>query len=253
MTIPAWAAMWGLAVAVFAACKVWTWSRHRKTGPVGRQLAYLFLWPGMDAAAFLDPAIRPTPPRGAEWLFGIAKTAMGAALVWIFAPRIEQTMLRGWVGLMGMVFILHFGTFHLASLAWRSVGIQAVPLMKAPILSATLGELWGRRWNLGFHDVARDMVFEPLAPKVGSKVAALAVFLASGLVHDLVISVPAGGGWGLPTAYFLLQGAGVLLERKLRLTNRVFAIVVAVAPMYALFHPPFVRNVFLPFMKAVGA
>ena len=260
MKIPAWAVMWGLAVAVFAACKAWTLFRHR-TGSVGRRLAYLSLWPGMDAEAFLDPAIRPAPPRAAEWLFAIGKTAFGAALVWLVAPRIEATMAKGWIGLVGIVFILHFGTFHVSSLAWRAAGIQAVPLMKAPILSATLGELWGRRWNLGFHDLAREFVYEPLAPRVGSKAAAFAVFLASGLVHDLVISVPAGGGWGLPTAYFLLQGVGVLAERSTAgramgfgrgVAGRLLAVAFAVGPMYWLFHPWFVRNVFVPFLEVIA-
>ena len=245
--------MWALAAAIFAACKLFTWSRNRAGASTSRDAAYLFLWPGMDAKAFLDRNRRAAPPPIAEWLFAVAKLGLGAALLWIVSPRTSPPLLQGWVGMLGVIFILHFGAFHLASLAWRRAGVQAEPLMRAPILSASLGELWGRRWNLGFRDIAHELIFLPLSPRLGPGGAALAVFVASGLVHDLVISVPAGGGYGLPTAYFLIQGASVLLERKLRITSRVFAIAVAVAPIYGLFHPPFVRNVFLPFMKAVGA
>ncbi len=87
-------------------------------------------------------------------------------------------------------------------------------------------------------------------------------FAGSGLLHDLVISVPARGGYGLPTAYFLLQGAGLLFERSrigLRLGlrrgpwGRPYALVVAAAPAFWLFHPPFVLHVIVPFMRTLGA
>jgi hypothetical protein len=74
--------------------------------------------------------------------------------------------------------------------------------------------------------------------------------------------LPARGGYGLPTVYFLLQGVGLLLERSplsarlgIRRNGRarVYALVVAGAPAFWLFHPPFVLHVILPFMRAVGA
>jgi hypothetical protein len=77
-----------------------------------------------------------------------------------------------------------------------------------------------------------------------------------------VISLPAGAGYGLPTAYFLIQGLALLLQRshlgrRLALSRgvagRVFTIVVVLAPLPWLFHPPFVRNVVLPFLSAIGA
>ena len=88
------------------------------------------------------------------------------------------------------------------------------------------------------------------------------VFVVSGLIHDLVISLPARGGYGLPTFYFALQGMGVVVERSslggqlsLRRGYRgwLFMAVFTAAPVYFLFHPPFVLHVIIPFMKAIHA
>jgi len=96
----------------------------------------------------------------------------------------------------------------------------------------------------------------------GVVTAMLLSFLASGVIHDLVISVPARGGYGLPTCYFVLQGLGVLFERflpgkRLGLSSGtrgwLFAVICAGAPAYLLFHPWFVRSVILPFLTAIGA
>ena len=134
--------------------------------------------------------------------------------------------------------------------------------MSKPILSQALSEFWGKRWNLGFRQLAYDLIFQPLHRKTGVAGASLLVFLASGLVHDLVISLPARGGYGLPTAYFVLQGLGVTLERSVLgrrlglehgLPAWLFMFVVAAGPAFGLFHPPFVLHVILPFMHAVHA
>ena len=87
-------------------------------------------------------------------------------------------------------------------------------------------------------------------------------FLGSGLLHELVISLPARGGYGLPTIYFMLQAAGMAFERsaigrKMGLAagfkGWIFTMIVAAGPAFWLFHPPFVKLVVIPFMEAMHA
>jgi hypothetical protein len=162
----------------------------------------------------------------------------------------------------GLVFVLHFGAFHLVSCAWRAAGVDAKPLMDWPIRSTSLAEFWGRRWNTAFRDLAHRFVFRPLAARLGPRAGLAAGFLFSGVVHDLVISVPAGGGYGWPTLYFAAQGLGHLAERSRAgravglgrgWRGRLFTAAVVAGPAYGLFHPPFVLNVVVPFLGVIGA
>jgi len=171
-------------------------------------------------------------------------------------------LLAGWLGMVGLVFLLHFGTFHLLSLGWRRAGVDAAPIMRNPLLACSLSDFWARRWNTAFHDLAVRFSFRPLQPVVGATSATLLVFLASGFVHELVISVPARGGYGLPTGYFLIQGAGVAVERmrlgrRLGLgrgwRGRLFTMLVTAGPAFWLFPPAFVHNVVLPMLASIGA
>jgi hypothetical protein len=264
--MPAWLFMWVLSFGIFAGLKWMTWwkARARVAHCAARSFAYLVAWPGMDAETFLDADRHPAKPPAQEWLRAALSTALGVALLWVIARRIpdQLDLLRGWVGLFGLIFLLHFGSFHLIALYWQTVGIAAEPIMSKPILSKTLSEFWGKRWNLGFRQLAHDLIFRPLYKRTGVATAGLLVFAASGLIHDLVISLPARGGYGLPTGYFLLQGVGVTLERsslgrRLGLqqgsTGWIFMAVVTAAPAFWLFHPAFVLRVILPFMHAVHA
>jgi alginate O-acetyltransferase complex protein AlgI len=86
-------------------------------------------------------------------------------------------------------------------------------------------------------------------------------FLVSGLVHELVISVPAGGGFGGPTLFFAAQGVAMSIERSMigraiglgrGWRGWVFAAAVVVAPACILFHAPFVRKVIGPMLENWG-
>src|SRR6185436_16611257 len=145
-------------------------------------------------------------------------TNIGAGLALIFAgvraAYPSSALVAGWLGMLGTVLVLHFGIFKCLGLLWRTVGSWATPLMDAPLRSRSLSEFWGRRWNTGFSIPARRYLMEPIARRFGTGSGLLAVFLISGSVHELVISVPAGAGYGLPTLYFLIQGTALFIERK---------------------------------------
>jgi Membrane bound O-acyl transferase family len=257
--------MWGIAFAIFCGCKWLTWRQGRVAGsPDWRNFAYLFLWPGLDARTFLDQHNQPPKPVAIAWTAAAFKILLGTLLLGGLAPLVpaSQLLLKGWIGMVGMILLLHFGAFHLLALAWQSRGINALPLMRAPILSVSLADFWGHRWNSAFNHLAHDLIFRPLHRHIGTGTATMAVFLFSGLVHDLVISVPARGGYGLPTAYFLLQGAGLLFERSsigkrlgLRhgVPGRSFTLALTAIPAFWLFHPAFVTRVIIPFMQVLHA
>ncbi|CAN5634662.1 hypothetical protein BH11PLA2_BH11PLA2_25070 [soil metagenome] len=257
-SLPAWVVMWVMALGIYAACKTLTWlTSSVPTAPLGQQTAYLFAWPGMDANAFLSPR-RTSLPRWSEWYFAVAKLILGIVLLWFATPLVpaDAPLLRGWLGMVGLTFVLHFGLFHLLSCFWRGCGIDAKPLMCWPILATSLADFWGRRWNTAFRDLTHRYLFKPftkrLAPRGGLGVG----FLMSGLVHDAVISVPANGGYGGPTLYFILQGLGLLFERQRfgrRIRGRLFTGIVLVTPAPLLFHPPFVERVMLPFFASISA
>ncbi|MBI3881161.1 MAG: DUF393 domain-containing protein [Verrucomicrobia bacterium] len=264
--LPAWAFMWLVVYSLLLGCKWLTWRRaenERLHASAARSLGYLLAWPGMDAAAFLSQPVS-RPPTAREWFWGALNLATGFALLTLAAACVLTTrpMLNGWLAMIGLTLILHFGWFELLARVWQRAGVNATPLMRSPLRARSVADFWGARWNTAFSDFVYDLILRPLTRQVGVVAATLAVFLASGLLHDLAISVPAGGGYGLPTAYFILQGVAVLFERSKAgrrlglgrgLPGWAFTVLVTAGPAYWLFHPAFVRNVILPMLHPLGA
>lgn len=260
---PAWLDMWTLAFAIFAVLKVGTWlAAGGLRAASWRSAAYLIAWPGMDAQTFLHGEGVVPAPRLPEWLFGASKLLLGGGLLYLAIQGLTNfPLLRAWIGMAGIVFVLHFGLFHLLSCLWRSVGIEAAPIMRWPVLATSLTDFWSRRWNLAFRDLTHRFVFRPLAARMGGLTALWIGFLISGLIHDAVVSLPARGGYGWPTLFFLLQAAGISLERSRlgraaglgrSLRGWAFAALVLVLPAPLLFHQPFREQIVLPMLDAIG-
>jgi hypothetical protein len=217
----------------------------------------------MDLRAFCENRSVHRPARR-EWVLAAAKAFVGLAVIWVGVPSIgaAHPLITGWFGMIGLVLLVHFGVFHLQSLLWRAVGVDARPIMRSPAAAMSLSRFWGGGWNTAFRDLTHENIFKPISGKLGPGNALFLVFVVSGILHELVISVPARGGYGLPTAYFLLQALGIRFERsqvglQVGLGSGVkgwcFVALVAGAPAYWLFHPVFVHRVILPMLDAIGA
>lgn len=261
-SLPPWLFMWALAFAVYAGFKLFTFLRSEEAREANweRQAIYLLLWPGMDAEGFFASNRQTPAPAWSEIPIAVAKLLFGITLIGA-AKRFahDGVLLPGWLMLTGVAFSLHFGLMHLLSILWRHCGLNTPPIMRNPLRAKSLSEFWGRRWNLAFRDWVHTFVFLPLTARFGAAVGVLGVFVFSGFIHDFVISTAAGGGYGLPMLYFLIQAAAFFFERsrvgkRLGLNKPIpgwlFTVTFVVAPAGLLFHPQFLETVVVPMLRA---
>lgn len=258
MNWPPWLVMTCIALSLLAILKTAVLAEFLKASK--RRVSFFdvatwsLAWPGLNARDFFSKSTpQGTHVSAWEWMQAVAKTGLGLALLLFVAPPVARlhALAGGWVAMVGIVMLLHFGGFHLLALGWRSVGRAVQPIMHAPLLATSVSDFWSNRWNLAFRDFANAFVLRPLARRWNARIALWGCFAFSGLVHELAISVPAGGGFGWPTGYFLLQAWGASFERsafgkRTGFPGRLFAIAIVGPPAFLLFHPPFVLNVILP-------
>jgi alginate O-acetyltransferase complex protein AlgI len=158
--------------------------------------------------------------------------------------------------LPGLSLLLHFGLFNVLAGFWRGVGAETHALFRNPLKSTSLSEFWGRRWNLAFSEMTALVIFRPLRNVVGPRMATMAAFLFSGLLHELAISVPVQAGYGLPFLYFLLHVLAMQIEHDLAKRGHridavqwrglLWAIAWLVVPLPMLFHRPFLEGCVWP-------
>ena len=171
-----------------------------------------------DAAAAVPQGPDDTRrvPRCRRSAGSLLNVLTGAALVWVvprFLPASTPWAVRFWIALTGFTFLMLIARLDFYVFLFRAMGFAVEKVWDCPIASTSLGDFWGRRWNRIVSGMLREVVFFPLSRRAGSKVALLAVFLYSGLYHEIV-SVVARSGYGRPTLYFLVQYLGVTIENS---------------------------------------
>lgn len=244
-----WIAMWLIAGAVFFAAK--TLMLAMSPALQGwRRFAYLFLWPGFDARPWRGAGARSegVPLR---WFSGLPAVALGLALIEASGLVPCNEWGRTWIGMVGVILCLHFGAFRWLAWFWQRMGISVRPIMEAPLAAVTLSEFWGVRWNRGFRDFAQVCIGLPVAKRWGRLAALWVVLVFSGLVHELVISVPSGAGYGWPFGYFVLQAVGIMAEKRFCLRGHLWVLTMTGPLALLLFHPPFVERVMHPFLETL--
>jgi alginate O-acetyltransferase complex protein AlgI len=189
---------------------------------------------------------------------------VGSVLYWVL-PRLLPAATPVWVRL-AIGTTAHFLVFAMGSTAliaalyrWCGVGVERP--WQSPLAATSLADFWGVRWNRIFSGFARDMLFYPLARLVGVRKASFGVFLFSGLLHEWAFSVTALGGYGGPTAYFLIQWLGLQIEssragkqvlRRNPLAGRLWTLLVLGVPLPLLLHEPFLTRVAAPALSQLG-
>jgi hypothetical protein len=124
--------------------------------------------------------------------------------------------LRWYVGggpLPFAAFALLDGVLALAAAAF---GRAVPPVNRAPYLATSLADFWSRRWNSIINTLLREHVYRPFANR-GAIVAMTWVFAASAALHAYLVGMLLGVWATLAwVAFFLVQAAGMWLERRLR-------------------------------------
>lgn len=248
--LPAWLLMWLIALLLFVLAKMAMFRRSRSLQG-WRLWAWALAWPGMETRNWT--IANPSRCQSLPWFAGLPAMVTGALCIWWLARRVPSPLLAGWIGMIGVVLMLHFGSFRWLAGFWQRRGVSVLPLMNRPLAAASVAEFWGGRWNLAFRDLARELIGRPLSRSHGGRLALWAVFAMSGVLHELVISVPAGACYGLPTLYFLWQALVIEWEKAWGLRGRTWVALMTFAPVLSLFPPPFVERVILPFLHFLGA
>ncbi len=207
--------------------------------PISRYAVFAFLWFGMDPGSF------QTRRAGLTWkgdvglgLLLMVVGTLGAWLVWAMPWR--QIFLM----FLPMSLGFHFGVLRVLKGLLRAAGFPVRTLFPNVLETRGIGDFWSRRWNTGYSQMMQRLVGKPVQRTLGEGAGVMAVFLGSGLLHELAITLPVRAGFGLPTLYFTLQGVLTLLERKLgRPLGKIPALLAAIVPLGWLFPPAFQQQV----------
>jgi hypothetical protein len=195
----------------------------------------------MKLAAMLLPAPTPADRRHVFWLLLSPTTlrrlrpattflplllrtaALCGALVlsyWIYWQLVQIThmpeIFRSYCTLPILLLVSETLVAFMTML-WLPSGQLLPAIHNRPWLARSVADFWGNRWNLWVSDWMRYAIFRRM--RRWPVVALILAFAVSGLLHEWVINVPlyfVTGRvlFGSMMLYFLVQAAGILLERR---------------------------------------
>jgi hypothetical protein len=190
------------------------------------------------------------------WAGGAALAAVGLGILVLVsrvappaAPYAPAAWPRWLATAVGGYLALEGAASHVCSVL-RPFGWEHAPIQRAPILSRTVAEFWGARWNKVVSTGLRRNIFDPLARRHRMAAGVLASFAVSGLLH-FYMTWPAAGFvpavW--MATFFGLHGVIVLVEARLGVSRwRPAAARAFTAAAFAVTMPLFAE----PFMRGLG-
>jgi hypothetical protein len=208
---------------------------------ISHYCVFAFGWFGMDVGSFATR--RPNLSWKADVGIGLCAMLVGLASAWFVWLMNYQSILLVFVPLS---LAFHFGALRVLKGGLRLAGYPVRTLFPNVFLTQGIADFWSKRWNVGYSQMMQRVVFRPVATVAGKDMGFLAVFVISGVLHELAITLPIQAGYGLPTAYFTLHGLLVLLEKKLgRSFGKIMTLILVVLPLGWLFPAAFKEEVLL--------
>jgi hypothetical protein len=159
------------------------------------------------------------PPRfdGREAAWLLVHFASFCVAGWVVFVEVDASawLLRWGLGVV-VVYGLVESVQSVLLLVYAALGVELARVNDYPILSSSLAEFWGRRWNRAVSGWLNDNLFFPLARRRHAVLGICAAFAGSTVLHFWFAWVPLDlvGGMMMAT-YFVVHGAGMLLERYL--------------------------------------
>lgn len=202
---------------------------------LGRYLVFGLCWFGMDPGTFAKRRENLSWKEDV-WIGAVLMLigTLGALLVWKMEWRQILVMF------LPMSLGFHFGALRVLKGVLRAKGFAVRTLFPNLLKAKGIADFWSRRWNIGYSQMMQRIVGRHVGDRLGREVGVMTVFLVSGLLHELAITLPVGEGFGLPTVYFVGHGFLVLLEGRIgNPLGKIPALLAVGVPLGFLFPPAF--------------
>ncbi|CAL0329415.1 unnamed protein product [Lupinus luteus] len=150
------------------------------------------------------------------------KTILLAAIIkaYDYSDHIHPKLILG-MYCFHIYFMLELMLATIAAVARTTLGLELEPQFKEPLMSTSLQDFWGKRWNLMVTSILRPTVYEPtlraakgvVGPKWAPMPAVLGTFIVSGLMHEVILYYMGRVGPSFKMmGFFVLHGLCLMLE-----------------------------------------
>ena len=131
---------------------------------------------------------------------------------WLPVDRVRPVQLA-WMSVTLYVFMS--GVCDAFATIGFSMGLDVAPMFNSPLIARNPRDFWGRRWNLWFTRTAHRLIFQTTGGPAHPVRAGMMVFLASGMLHEVIATVGNLRVDGRMTMFFMVHGASTMAFTKL--------------------------------------
>ena len=176
----------------------------------------------LRVVAFVDPAVAKARTGGPDRRVLLRLLAFGTAsglLLWI-ALSAEGPLLRWSAGLL--LAYTAFEVLHASVvIPVQLLGLELPSFHLDPVLSRSVAEFWGERWNRVISGWLRAHCFRPLARRKQARLGIALAFVVRAALHVYIFWPAVGTRLALMVGlFFAIQPLFVLAERGLGLRRR---------------------------------